>query len=442
MNIVIIDDDIALCRTFQLQLEMEGHSIQCFHTGRSALEMGVEPEVAFVDLRLPDMSGLEVLRKLRDRQPGLVSIMITGVQDAKATIDAIRIGAFDYIRKPLDWDSVLLCLEKVSRQLEHTPAKRVPTASEDRAEPNEIVGADPKMIDILKRIALLSANPIPVLITGDSGTGKELVARTIHESSRPKFPFVAINCSAVVPTLLESELFGYVKGSFTGADTKKTGKLTVAGEGTVFLDEIGDMPLDLQAKLLRVLQEREFEPVGGTVALPFRARVIAATHQDLTTMAAMGSFREDLYYRLAVTTIHVPPLRERRGDIPLLAKTLLDRLNRELKGRVSHIEEGALQTLQSYDWPGNVREMVNILTRSILVCKHDTITIEDISDAMKASTVVVPRIGELKTLRDVEREHVGLVLAHTGWNIMKSAEILGISRVTLRKKIQEYSLKK
>ncbi|MBI4558582.1 MAG: sigma-54-dependent Fis family transcriptional regulator, partial [Candidatus Hydrogenedentes bacterium] len=253
-------------------------------------------------------------------------------------------------------------------------------------------------------------------------------------------PFVAINCSAVVPTLLESELFGHVRGAFTGADANKTGRLKLAEDGAVFFDEIGDMSLDLQAKLLRVLQVREFEPVGGVDRIPFRARVVSATHRNLKAMVADGTFREDLYYRLAVSTIHVPPLRERRNDIPLLANHLLGRIMRELQKELTGIEEQALHALQTHDWPGNVREFENVLTRAVLFARGDTITLEAIGAAMDRGPQAASRAERIKTLREAEREHVESALYATGWNITHTANLLEISPTTLRKKIADYRL--
>ncbi len=451
MRILIIDDDAALCRSMQIQLEGESHAVDVAHNGADGLHRihADNPDLVFLDLNLPDTTGLQILRRLQDEKSGPVVVMMTGVQDAKATIEAIRSGAFDYIRKPLDLDAVLLAMEKagrhvLSRHASHGQAGPSSAAQIGQSEspPHEIVGADEKIIDILKKIALLSGNRVPVLITGESGTGKELVARTLRDASCPEQPFVAVNCSAVVATLLESELFGHEKGAFTGADTAKMGKLELAGAGILFLDEIGDMSPDLQAKLLRALQEREFERVGGAALLPFKGRVVAATNRDLPNLVADGRFREDLYFRLAVSTIHVRALRERRADIPSLAEHILVRLNRELHKDFREIEKNVLLRLQAYDWPGNVRELNNVLTRAALLARGQVLTEDALVEAMGQPFSRSKNGDDIRTLSDVEKEHIEKSLLATGWNIKRSAEQLGVSRVTLRKKINDFQLKK
>ena len=446
MRILIIDDDVALCRSMQIQLEGEGHTVDFVHHGAEGIlrVASTDPDILFLDLNLPDTTGLQVLKRLQEMKCESVVIMITGVQDAKATIEAIRSGAFDYIRKPLDLDAVLLAIEKAGRHINSRRAVsgEVAALASEVANPHEIIGADESIIDILKKIARLSENRVAVLITGESGTGKELVARTLHDASCPNDPFVAVNCSAVVPTLLESELFGHEKGAFTGADTARAGKLELAGEGILFLDEIGDMSHDLQAKLLRVLQEREFERVGGSKLLPFKGRVVAATNRALDKMVSDGTFREDLYFRIAVSTIHVPALRERREDIPALAAHILAGLNRELHKDLREIEPRALRRLQSYDWPGNVRELINVLTRAALLVRGQVLTEESLLEAMGGVVSPAKHDDEIKTLRDAEKAHIEKSLLATGWNITRSAELLGVTRVTLRKKIDDYGLKK
>lgn len=442
MRILVIDDDQSICRSMQLTLEHEGHQVRCAYCAREGIEaFKVEPaEIAFVDLQLPDESGLEVLRVLRDLHPAPLMVMITGYQDTKATIEAVRIGAFDYIRKPLDYDTILVTLEKASQYLARPSGRKVASVVESGDYAHEIVGANPEIIDVIKKIGLLSQSNIPVLIEGESGTGKELVARGLHEATSPSHPFVAINCSAVVPTLLESELFGHEKGAFTGAESTKTGRLESAGEGTIFFDEIGEMAADMQVKLLRALQENEFERVGGLETIPLRARVIAATNRDLKSCVAQGTFREDLYYRLAVSTIRVPPLRERKEDIPLLAEHLIDRISRDLEKEVIGVEEAALIRLKNYDWPGNVRELKNVLLRAVALNRNTIITEDIICESMEDDLPAEePRLG-VSTLRDAEKRHIEAALLFTGWNKKQAAALLDISRVTLRKKIQDYGL--
>lgn len=444
MQILIVDDDAALCRSLQIQLEGEGHEVSCVHLAEDGIRYIRErnPELAFVDLKLPDRSGLEVLSAIAQLHSPTVPVMITGVQDTKATIDAIRHGAYDYIRKPLDMDVVQFTLEKVAQHRIRSKRKGSDILVDAPGEPGELVGAHPSIILVLKRVALLSENRLPVLILGESGTGKELVARALHCASSPGSSFVAVNCSAVVSTLLESELFGHTKGAFTGAETTTTGKFEIAKDGTVFLDEIGDMSFELQSKLLRVLEMREFERVGATTPIPLKARIVAATHRDLPAMVEKGEFREDLYFRLSVTTITIPPLRERMSDLPLLISHILGRLNRDLQRKVTEIEQAGLELMQSYDWPGNVRELVNVLTRAMLLTRGDTITAEAVHQAALPPTKQSFTPDSIKTLRAVEREHVLAALLATGWNITRTAELLDISRVTLRKKIEEHRLTK
>jgi len=448
-TILIIDDDRALCRSLELHLEREGHEVETAFCAAEGLDMVKEtrPEIVFCDLSLPDGDGLSLLTAIRTHIPRSVVIMITGVQDTKATIEAVRRGAFDYIRKPLDLDTVLLALEKARRHLERPVEKAVALSAEVVDRAREIIGAHPQIVSVLKEIAHLSRNRVPVLIEGESGTGKELVARTLHEATSPGEPFVAVNCSAVVPTLLESELFGHEKGAFTGAESRKIGKLERAGKGTIFFDEIGDMALDLQAKLLRALQEREFERVGGSETLKLEARVVAATNRDLDSLVKEGAFREDLAYRLAVSRIRIPPLRERKSDIPLLVRHILPRISREVHKPVEAVSESALRVLSTYRWPGNVRELENVLTRAVLL-SHETVLSREAVEAAMGSPP--PEGGreereppkKVRSLREAEKECVEAALASTGWNITRAAKILQISPTTLRKKIHDHGLER
>ncbi len=441
-SILVIDDDRALCRSLELQLTEAGHDVACSYTageGIAALA-SLNPDIVFCDLRLPDGNGLDVLTEVLGAYPDCVVIMITGVQDTKATIEAVQRGAFDYIRKPLDLDAVLLALEKAHRQLVRSRRGTAAVPAGPGFGPREIVGADPKIIHAIKEIGLLSRSRVPVLIIGESGTGKELVARALHEAGSPGEPFVALNCSAVVPTLLESELFGHEKGAFTGADAAKIGKLQLAEAGTVFFDEIGDMSIELQAKLLRALQEREFERVGGTAVMPLRARVVAATNRNLDALVQAGTFREDLAYRLAVSRIVVPPLRDRRGDIPVLVDHLLGLIRGELHRPIESIETAALEVLAAYEWPGNVRELENVLTRAALLSRGPVLSQEAVERAMGRPEPASSAPEPATTLRQAERACVEAALLATGWNITHAAKRLDISPTTLRKKIRAYDL--
>jgi two-component system response regulator AtoC len=439
-RVLIIDDDAALTRSLQLQLRSKGiHATVAGTAGEGLVAVEQQPELVLLDINLPDDSGLSVLGKLVDQDPGLPIVMVTARQDMAATIKAMKAGAFDYIRKPFDVDDILLVIEKLN-QRGVRGAQEVAGANEI-GPPREIVGSDRQILEVLKQVGLLSRSRVSVLIQGESGTGKELVARALHEASCPSEPFQAINCSAVVPTLLESELFGHEKGAFTGADRQKLGKLELAGAGTLFFDEIGDMDIDLQAKLLRVLQEREFERVGGATSQPFEARVVCATHQDLKAMVAERKFREDLLYRIAVSEIVVPPLRDRPGDIEALVRHFLARLSTELHKQVTMIDSGAIQALRSYSWPGNVRELENVLTRAVALSRGTTLLLDDVSLSPPAATGPQPEGETVTTLADAEKAHVRRMLDRSGWNITQTARVLNISPTTLRKKISDYGLR-
>ena len=446
LRILIVDDDAAICRSLQILLEEQGHAVATRTKGGAAVEAvrEFEPDIVFLDLRLPDRDGLRVLKDLTDDADAPEVVMITGVQDMKSMIEAIQIGALDYVRKPLAVEDVLVAIEKCrQRRRQRRPmaqrADLVPITP-GAEHPDEIVGSDRRILELLKQVGLLSRSQVTVLIEGESGTGKELVARAIHNASSPAEPFVAINCAAIVPTLLESELFGYEKGAFTGADSKKQGRLEDAGSGTLFLDEIGDMPLELQAKLLRALQERTFERVGGNHSVSFEARVLAASHRDLGEMVERGEFREDLLYRLSVARLEIPPLRERPGDIRILATHLLHRIRRRLESEVTAISETALKQLELHSWPGNVRELNNVLTRAVALARADVIEEVDIAPT-SPSHESVPEDGPVKKLWEAERDHVRHVLDSTGWNITRTAQVLDISPTTLRKKIVDYELR-
>ncbi len=441
-RILIVDDDAALSRSLQLQLGAKGIAADVAGTAAGGI-VAVEteaPDLVLLDINLPDGDGLSVMKQIVKQCPDVPVVIVTARQDMAATIKAMQSGAFDYIRKPFDIDDVMLVIEKLGRR--GPQSKTGGTTAGDAAPPRELVGAAPKMLDVLKQVGLLSRSRVSVLIRGESGTGKELVARALHEASCPCEPFLAINCSAVVPTLMESELFGHEKGAFTGADRKKIGKLEFAGKGTVFFDEIGDMEIDLQAKLLRVLQEKEFERVGGTEALTFKARVVCATHRNLKVMVADRKFREDLLYRIAVSELELPPLRERPGDIRLLVQHFLAKLGTELHKRVDNVDGVAMRELNKYHWPGNVRELENVLARAVALSRSSTLVADDFALPNKsvAGGASVENAGV--SLADAEKIHIEKVLSSTGWNITRTAQLLEISPTTLRKKISDYALQK
>ncbi|MBC8478420.1 MAG: sigma-54-dependent Fis family transcriptional regulator [Candidatus Delongbacteria bacterium] len=441
-RILVIDDDKAACRTLELFFQEAGHEVLTAGTAASGMETWRKsnPSVVLLDLMLPDGYGLDLLTEASQQGlPGVV-IMITGHQDLDLTIQGMRSGAWDYIHKPLNIDELeqavmsALALENNTEN----PALVVDLLAE--IHPEKIVGCSRALVEIHKKIGLTSRGQANVLITGDSGTGKELVARAIHRYTCPLEPLVAVNCSAFVPTLLESELFGHEKGAFTGADRKKQGRFELAGSGTLFLDEIGDLDHALQVKLLRVLQEKVFERVGGTEEVEFKARVIAATNRDLESLVAAGSFREDLLFRLKVIEIDLPPLRERREDIPPLTEHLLLKINRELKREVTEVAPAVLQRLQNYDWPGNVRELENRLTAAVMLSNGKSLDIDLPQPEGAAEPPPSSSSDWQSSLAQVESRHIAGVLKACGWNLGKTCDILGITRPTLRRKIEEYSL--
>ena len=446
ISILIVDDDRALCRSLEIQLSMEGYTVRSAFNAMEGLSLSQswKPDLVLLDVNLPDHRGLDVLPDFfKEEGSSPTVIVMTAEADNRLVVEAMRNGAFDYLRKPLDISNVFSMIKKVEKDLK----KKTLSVEDDfveSAEPTyEMIGEHKSILEIHKLFGLLSRSKVTVLIQGESGTGKELAARILHESYSPGKPFVAINCSSVVPTLLESEFFGHEKGAFTGADTEKIGKFEYAEDGTVFLDEIGDMNLELQGKLLRVLQEEEFIRVGGLEPIPLKARIIAATHRTLEDYVATGKFRQDLFYRLSVSTITLPSLRERRNDIPMLIKYLLGKICVKLACPPASIEKDAIECLKNYDWPGNVRELENVLTRAVaLTAKGHTVTKKELCLTVTKNTASYEEPDQSTTLADAEKKHIEKKLRENTWNISRTARILNISPTTLRKKISDFNLKR
>jgi two-component system response regulator AtoC len=396
-----------------------------------------------LDIRLPDMSGLEVLKRIVSNDADAKVIMITAFHDMETTIEAMRQGAYDYIHKPLDVDELEQAVTKSLRIAETARSSLTFLRTDGHSDSrHRIVGRAPAMRALFKTIGLLARNRATVLIEGETGTGKELIARVIHESSIfSDHPFVTIDCTTLVDNLFESELFGHERGAFTGAIETKKGRLGLAEEGTIFFDEVGDLPLHLQSKLLRFLEYREFTRVGGTQTLRSNARVIAATNQNLNELTSQGRFRQDLLFRLKVIGISVPPLRDRTEDLSELVQFFLTRINRELGARVTKLEEGVLEALKAYSWPGNVRELKNVLTSAILESRGSVLLRDTLESTLTGSRVSPLPSAELLSLDAIEKDHILRAVAQTNGNLSAAARALGVSRPTLRKRLRSFGVR-
>jgi len=454
-KILVIDDDRSICETLELYLTEEGYEVHTALTGTDGLNkfVQVQPDLVILDIRLPDIDGFTVLEEIREDDEDAKVIMITAFHDMETTIRAMKAGAYDYIHKPINIDELEVSLQKALKTLE--TEKKIGgllTESSRDYKVGDIIGATRAMREIFKTIGVVSQSRATVLIQGESGTGKELIAKVIHNNTAKNEPYIAVNCSAIVETLLESELFGHEKGSFTGAIGRKLGKFELAGTGTVFLDEISEMSVNLQAKLLRVLQEMEFERVGGKDRVKVRARIIAATNRDLRMLVKEGKFRDDLYYRLNIVTITLPPLRERREDIPVLVDFLVKKINKDLHKNIAGVSKEMMEIFLQYRWPGNIRELENLLVRASVIARGQILGKVDFPDLLGGASVEAPggeggeakpgmdASGRLLTLDEVEERQIRLVITKIGRNKGEICEALGISRPTLERKLEKYSI--
>lgn len=445
-NILLVEDDDSLRESLEMFLHERGLSVHAAADGRQCLRMWKEcsPQVIILDIKLPDTSGLDLLRQITRQDSEVKVIMITAFHDMETTIEAMRLGAYDYIQKPLkaaELDEVVnKALHIAAATRTHQPVVSIDATADDG---RRIVGNTPEMNAIFKTIGLLARNQATVLINGETGCGKELIARVIHDSSAQQDqPFVTVDCTTLVDNLLESELFGHERGAFTGAIDTKKGRLELAGRGTIFFDEVGDLPLPLQAKLLRFLEYREFTRVGGTKVRRSQARIIAATNRDLGEMVQRGRFRQDLLFRLKVVSIEVPPLRQRLTDLPQLVHHFLGLINHDLMTRVDRVEDEALDSLAGHPWPGNVRELKNVLIKAALESRGRVLLGEAVAAALTGATSTQPEADKPRTLDEVEQEHITNALYNHDWNITVTAKVLGVSRPTLRKRIARYGLKR
>lgn len=441
IRILVVDDEPSIRESLSGWLRQDGFEVDTAADGVAALAKVQENryDIMLIDVKMPEMDGLTLLKKLKEDDPEVAVVMMTAHGAIQDAVDAMRLGAYDYLLKPFDLEELSLTVDKLVRlqtlAMENLILKdRMATMS--RFE--NLVGQSPPMLRLFEAIVDVAQTDATVLITGETGTGKELVARAIHaQSPRCYGPFIAINCGAFTEHLLESELFGHEKGAFTDAKFAKKGRLEMADAGTLFLDEIGDISMKMQIDLLRVLETHEFTRVGGTVTLHSDFRVIAATNRDLKEAIAQKTFRQDLYYRLNVVHLHVPPLRERTEDIPLLAYHFLRRFATETNKKIDSIHPDALEAMKRYTWPGNVRELENAIERAVVVQKGRQIKLADLPFVVQPGQE--PEAEKL-TLEEVERQHIARILAAQGGNISTTAKILGINRTTLYHKIKKYGL--
>jgi two-component system response regulator HydG len=440
-KILIVDDEPVVRDSLGKWFTEEGFTVHAVGSAHEALN-AFQPhmwDVALLDIKMPGMDGIELQNRLREADPDLIVIVMTGYASVETAIQALKQGAYDYICKPFEPDELV---HTINNALEHRRAKKEVVQLREHLQEAfprvQIIGQSPAMKRIYELIEMVAPTDATVLITGESGSGKEVVARAIHEASpRRLMPFMAIHCGALTETLLESELFGHERGAFTGAQARRKGKFEAADGGTVFLDEIGDISLKTQTDLLRVLQDKEIVRIGSTTPVKIDFRCIAATNRDLDAMVQDGSFRFDLFYRLNVLSIHLPPLRERREDIPLLAEAFLKKHMTAMNKSIAGISPEAMNLLMNYDWPGNVRELENAIERALVIGKGPEIAPLDFP-----MQLTVPHTSCGRRLEDVARAHIERVLEASGWNLTHAAEILAIDRSTLYSKIKSYGLKR
>ena len=442
VKILVVDDEFSVRSSLKAWLQEEGYTVDVAAGGKEALGKLAEQDwdIYFIDLMMPDMSGLELQRKINEVYPNSTIIIITAYASVDSAVEAMKTGAYDYLSKPFDPDHLnLLVRNAIERKMLVEETTKLRKSLDRVFSSKEIIGESPGIKEMLDQIRTVAEVDSTVLIHGESGTGKELVARAIHANSHRRYsPIITINCGALPESLLESELFGHEKGAFTGAQYARKGKLEMADGGTLFLDEIGNISPKLQMELLRVLEEKKFYRVGGNREIKSDFRTIAATNKDLAAAKDREEFRSDLYYRLNVIVIDIPPLRDRRVDIRPLAEYFLDQYVRQMNKSITGISPEAMKWLENYDWPGNVRELENAIERAVVICKDKEI--QPLHFPFRGSKPDEDVSGN--SLDDIQRNHITKVLEETGWNISKAAVVLDIDRVTLYNRIKKYNLKK
>jgi two-component system response regulator AtoC len=442
MHILVVDDEEKQRNLLAGFLRKKGYTVTTLASGKEAIEKNriTGFDLALLDLKMPEVDGIEAMSKMKEIDPETYFIILTGYGTVESAVEAMRCGAYNYINKPINLDELELLIERIHKeQTLHQELTALRDEIKEGITSESFVAESKEMKDVLALISRVAKSNSTALILGQSGTGKELVARLIHEASpRKNNRFIAISCAALPETLLESELFGYERGAFSGAEKRKIGKFELAHRGTLFLDEIGDLPLSIQVKLLRVLQEFTFERLGSNIPINVDVRLISATNQDLKKKIADGVFREDLYYRLNVITIEIPPLKNRREDIKPLTTQSINKFSRKHNKQVKGITKEALHHLLRYEWPGNVRELENVIERAVVLCRSNLIDVTDIPLKTEEDT----HHYESELLKDVEREHIEAVLRKSDWNLSEGAKRLGIHRNTLRLKIKEYGIEK
>jgi DNA-binding NtrC family response regulator len=448
LNLLVIDDERAVRLGCQEVAQAQGFTTHLADTAEQGYKLleAHSIDVVLLDLRMPGPSGLDVLREIRRRRPEAEVIVITGYATVESAVQAMKMGAYDYVTKPFNLEELRLLLERVAAHLKLTTENRLLREKlRSKQGFGGLIGRAPEMERLYRIIAKAAHSQHPVLIFGESGTGKELVARSIHFSGphRDK-PFIPVDCGSLVPTLIESELFGYVKGAFTGAVRSKEGLLAIAEGGTIFLDEVGELPVDLQAKLLRALQEKEIRPVGSTRRIPINVRILAATNRDLEVGVAQGTFRRDLYFRLNVLSLRIPPLRERKQDIPLLVGHFLDRLSQST-GIRREISDEALKMMLAYDWPGNVRELENSLERACALSSGPVVHFSDLPTSLQNTG---PALGapvstgqHIVPIAELEKHAILSTIEQLNGDKLMAARMLGIGKTTLYRKLKEYAVR-